>query len=176
MSWNYSGHFAIGSCGCGWGIQSHSITLSQSTITCLIIWIRWCDRCLTRRLSCRKTCSSPWTHFDRNWLDTTWKLVQWRDWVSFQHTFSILFGRWDFLEIGTREWHLILRMRHPRISNSKRSFRMPWRMNTMRNINVFRSIILKAYHGAISSPLHRLQDPVNYALIHMNYPVMKKIT
>jgi len=39
MWWKYWGHFDIGPFGCRGGIQSHCITSSQCTMTCLITWM-----------------------------------------------------------------------------------------------------------------------------------------
>jgi len=61
MSCNYSDNSEIGPCGCWRGLQSHCITISQCTMTCMIISIAWCELWLKRRPHGRKTCSSPWS-------------------------------------------------------------------------------------------------------------------
>jgi len=54
------GHSDFGPCGCQRGIQSHCIMLSQSTMTCFIIWMALCELWLIKAINGRKTCSSPW--------------------------------------------------------------------------------------------------------------------
>ena len=61
MSWKYWDHSDIGPSGCQRGIQSHCITLSQCTMTCLITWMALCELWLRRRLNGRRTCSSLWS-------------------------------------------------------------------------------------------------------------------
>jgi hypothetical protein len=61
MSWMYWGHFDIGPFGCPSGIQSHCITWSQCTMTCLITWMAWCEVWLGRKLNGKKTSSSQWS-------------------------------------------------------------------------------------------------------------------
>jgi len=174
MSWKYWGHFDIGPCGCQRGIHSHCITLSQGTMTYLIIWTCWCEIRLRRRLHGRNTCFYLWSQLDRSCLNTTLKWLQWWACFWFVHISSIHFGSGDRLESGTKKWISILRTRHPILPNSKRHFCSMWRMNTVPNINVCRSISTTAYWAAISSPLQQLQDPVNHPLIHLIYSAMIK--
>jgi len=54
-SCKFRGHSDIGPCGCQRGIWSHCITISQSTTTCLIIWMALCELYQWRRLHGRKT-------------------------------------------------------------------------------------------------------------------------
>ena len=49
-----------------------------------------------------------------------------------------------------------------------------WRMNTVPNIDVCRSINSQAYRAAIPSPLQWLQDAVMYPFIRMISPAMMK--
>jgi len=49
-----------------------------------------------------------------------------------------------------------------------------WRMNTVPNIDVCRSMGTKSFRVAISSTLQQLQDPVIHRLIHMICPAMTK--
>jgi len=58
-SWKYWGHSDMGLYGCRRGIQSHCITLSQSTMTYLIIRMAMCELWLKRPLNGQRTCSSP---------------------------------------------------------------------------------------------------------------------
>jgi len=94
----------------------------------------------------------------------------------FRHISSIVLGSPDHFERGTREWILILRMRHLILHNTKRPFWSMWRMNTVWNIRVCRSISMELYRAAILSPLQQLQDPVNHPLILMICPAMMKNT
>jgi len=95
---------------------------------------------------------------------------------QFPHTSLILSGNCDPLESGTREWILILRTRHPALHITKRPFWSMWRMNTVPNIDVYRSINSKRYRAAISSPLQRLQGLINHPLIHRICPAMMRNT
>jgi len=51
-----------------------------------------------------------------------------------------------------------------------------WRLNTVPNIDVCRSINTKPYRAANLSPLQRLLDPPNHPLIHTMCPTMMKHT
>jgi hypothetical protein len=84
----------------------------------------------------------------------------------------MLSGRCDRVEIGTREWISILRRRLHTVHNTERPFCSMSRMNTAPNIDVWKSIKLKRYQAAISSPLQRLQPSINHPVIHMNSPEM----
>jgi len=79
-------------------------------------------------------------------------------------------------ESGTREWISILRTRHPILPNTKKLVWSMWRMNSVPNIDVCRSINTKANRAAIPSPLQRLLDPVNHPLIHIIWAAMMKNT
>jgi len=176
MSWKYWGHFDIRPCGCQRGLQSHCITWSRCTMTCLIIWTVWFELPRRRSQHARKTCSSPWSQFNRSCLNTTLKWLQRRACYKLLHIFSIRFGLCDRLENGTSEWISILRMRHSILPNTKRPFWSLLRMNTVPNINVCRSISTKAHRAAIPSPRARLQDPINHPLIQMIGPAMMENT
>jgi len=143
---------------------------------CSITWAAWCELWLRRRLHGRKTCSPLWSQLDRSCWNTTPKELQWQACITFLHISSILFGSWDHLEAGTREWILILRTRHPILPNTKRPCWIMWRMNTAPNIDLCRTRCTKAFRAAISSTLHRLQDPVTHPLIRMICSVMTKDT
>ena len=153
MSWKYRGHFDIGPCGGQWGIQSHGIRLLQCTMTCSIIWTVWCKLWLRWRLPGRKTCSLLWSSLDRSCPDTMLKWLQQQACFSFLHISSIHFSSCDRLESGKREWIFILRMRHPILPSTKRPFWSMLRINTEPNIDVCRSLSMKAYRAAISSSL-----------------------
>jgi len=91
-------------------------------------------------------------------------MLKWlSQWVcfSFLHIFSILSGSYDRLGSGARECILILRMRHPIVSNRRRPFWSMWRMNTVPNIDVCQLIQLNTYQGTIPSPPRWLQDSVS---------------
>jgi len=104
------------------------------------------------------------------------KWLQW--WVCFSllHISSIFSTCCDCVRGGTRECISILRMRHSLLHNPRRPFWSMWRMNTVPNIDVHRSINLKAYRATISSLPQQLQDPVNHSFIHMIRPAMMKNT
>jgi len=96
--------------------------------------------------------------------------------VSFLHIFSIVSRSCSHLGTGPREWILILRARHPILSNTRRPFWCMWRMNTVPNIDVCRSINLKVYRPTISSTAQWLQDLVNLPVIYMIWTVMMQNT
>jgi len=104
------------------------------------------------------------------------KWLRRRVWFSFQHISSILSGCCDCLECGTREWILLLRMRHPILPNTNRPVWSMRRMMTIPNIDVCQSINLTVSRAAISSPLQWLQDPVNRHVIHIICPAMMNNT
>jgi len=172
MSWKCWGHFDIGPFGCRTGIQSHCITLSQCTTTCWITWMAWCGLWPRRRFNGRKTCSSLWSWLGRRFPNTTLKWYQWRPCFWFPHKSLIRSRSCDRLEIGTREWILILRTRHRTLHNTKTPFWSMWRMNTAQNIDMRRSVHSKQYWAAISSPPQRHQGLINHPLIHMICPAM----
>jgi len=122
-------------------------------MTCSIIWIPSCELWLRRRLKGRKTCSSPKSYLDRSCPSIMLKWLQRFVCHWFLPISSILSGSCDRLESGTREWILILRMRHPTLPNTKRPFWSMWRMNTVPNTDACWSINSTAYQAAITSPL-----------------------
>ena len=99
-----------------------------------------------------------------------------RVYFLFQHIASNLSGSCDRTESGTREWIIILRMRHSILSNTKRPFWSRWRMKNMPNIDVCRLMYLKANRDAISSPPQQLHNPVNHPVIYMIGPALMKNT
>jgi len=57
MGWKYWGHSDSWPCGCRWGIRSHFLRSSQSTMTCSITWMTLCELWLRRRLHEWKICT-----------------------------------------------------------------------------------------------------------------------
>jgi len=94
----------------------------------------------------------------------------------FQHISSFLSGGCDRSGSGTKEWIWFLRTRHSILPNTERHFWSMWRMNTVPNIDMCRSINLKAYWAVIFSLQQRLQDPVNHPLMHMIHSAMMNNT
>jgi len=79
----------------------------------------------------------------------------------------ILFGSCDRFGSGKREWILILSTRLCILRNTKMHFWGMWRLNTLPNIDVCRSLHPTAYRATFSSPPQQYQDLVNLPLIHM---------
>jgi len=59
MAWRFRSLSDSGACGYPRSLRSHCITFSQFKMTCLIMWMTWCELWLRRRLKERKTCSLP---------------------------------------------------------------------------------------------------------------------
>jgi len=116
----------VGPCGYWWGIQSHCIASSQSTMTCLIIWMALYEIRLRKRIIWRKICYLPWSIFDRSCPNITLKWLQWRVCFLFQQRSSIISGSCNCLGSRTREWILIVRTRHPMLPNSTRPVWGQW--------------------------------------------------
>ena len=95
---------------------------------------------------------------------------------SFLHISLILSGSCDGLGSGTWEWILILRMRYLILHNTRSPYWSMWRMNTVPNFDVCRSINSKANWATILSPPQWPQNPVNYSFILMICPAMMKNT
>jgi len=95
---------------------------------------------------------------------------------SFRHISFIISASCDRWGSGTREWISILRTRHCILPNTKRHFWTIWRKNPMPNIDVCRSLNLKAFRATIPSPLQWLDDLVNRSLIHIIWLAMMKNT
>jgi len=92
------------------------------------------------------------------------------------HISWILFGSCDHLESWTQEWILILSVRHPILTNTKRPFWSMWSINTAPNIDVCQSRSMNVFCTSISSTVQWLQDTVNHPLIRMICPAMMKNT
>jgi len=176
MSWKFWCYSAVGPCGCWRGIQSHCITLSLCSMTYLIIWMALCRILLKGRISRRRTCFSPSIELDRYCPYNTLKWLQWQVCFSFLHISLISSWSCNRFGCGTMEWILILRMKHPILRNTGRSFWRMWKLNTGANIDVWQSINPETYRAAILSPPQWLQDPVNHPSRHIICPVMVKNT
>jgi len=145
-------------------------------MTCSILWMAWCEDWLSRRLQGRTTCYSLWGLHDRSCPNTAPKWLQRWVWFTLLHISSIFSRSCDHLESGTREWIIILRTRHHILPNTKRPFWSTWRMNTVPNIEMCRSISRNVYRAAISSPRKPLQDSVKCLVSHMIHPAIMKNT
>jgi len=175
-SWKFWGHSDSGPFECRRGRRLLCITVSQTTMTCSIIWMALCELEPRRRLNGRKTYSSPWNLRDRSCPNLMLKWLQRQLWFRCQPISSIISGSCNRLGGGTLEWISILRMRLSIISNTRGSFWSMWRMNTVPTIYVCLSVHLKAYQATRSSPLHSTQDPVKLLSIDMMCPVMTQHT
>jgi hypothetical protein len=152
------------------------MTSSQYTMTCFIIWIALCEIRLTRWLSERMTCCLKWSYLDRSCPNIVLKWVHRRVYFRWQHICSILSGKCTHFASGAMQWMFIVRTWHPVQPNANRAFWSMWRMNTVANIDVWRSRDLKVYRAAISFPPQWLQDSVNNPMIHIICPAMMKNT
>jgi len=165
------GHSDIGTCGCQRGIQSHCIMLSLSSMTLVIIWMASWELWQIRGLNEGKTCSWPWHWCDRGCPNCMLQwLLRWER-LSLLITSSIISRSCGRVGIGTIDWILILRTRYLILHYPWRPFCTIWGMNTVKNIDLWRSIIQKAYRATISSPLQWLQDLVNHLWFWMICPV-----
>jgi len=104
------------------------------------------------------------------------KWLQGHGHFSFQQIPATISRCCDHSRSGSREWILILMMRHPILPNTNMPFWSMWRMNTVPNICMCRSINMKAYQAAIISLPQRLQAPVNHPLINLISPALMKNT
>jgi len=99
-----------------------------------------------------KTWSLPWSSLDRSCPNIMLKWLHGQAYFSYLHMSSILFGSCNHLDTGTRKCISMSRTRHRVLHNTKWLFRSMWRINSVPNIDVCRSMKTEAYQGAISSP------------------------
>jgi hypothetical protein len=104
------------------------------------------------------------------------KWLQQQECFPFPQISWILSGSCNCLASGARDGILILRTRHPILPNTKMPCCSTWRMNTVLNNEMCRSLNSNAYRAVISSPLQLLLDAVNHSLIHKICPAMMKNT
>jgi len=146
-------------------------------MTCSIIWMALCKISLRRRIHGRKTCTSPWSWRNRSCFIYYAELNPTRGiHLISAHLLDPFRRLWSF-----RKWDKGMDMNPEeetsyRPPNTKRHSWSMWRMNTAPYVNVCRSLNPKLYWTTISSPLERLQHPVNLPSTHLICPVMMNNT
>jgi len=170
------GHSSTGPCGCRIGLPLLCITSSMSRMTCSIIWMVWCERSPRSRHNGTKTYTLPWRLHGRSCpnIIPIWILRLVCVWL--RHIFLIVFGSFDHLGSGTREWILILKTRLLILHNTWRPLWCIRRKNTALNTDICRWLNLKAFRTTITSPPQLLLNLVNLLMIHIMCPAIMKNT